>query len=216
MNRRIRFLKTNYPDAFLEPVLDVGCGDGIHLYNFHKGSVGMDGRSFDPLPGYEFVKWNFEDDISTTLLKNGLSSKFRYVWCNDVFEHVLSPHLFLLNLRRVLSVDGMLFLGVPLVNRLAFPKFQTRNNVFNLFCGFLSQDHINFFTFSTLKYSVEYSGFKVDGWYSPFLPGKHAPMMGVEPATILALKIYPGFNYGSKAYKTLDEDGQLQWKDLIT
>jgi len=215
MNRRLGFLKSNYPDAFMVPVLDVGCGGGVHLFNFHEGSVGMDGRAFDSRPGYAFIKWNFEDDISTTLQESSLSTKFKYVWCNDVFEHVLAPHLFLLNLRRALSDDGILFLGVPLVNRLAFPKLQTRNNVFNLFCGFRSQDHVNFFTYSTLKYTVECAGFDLDGWYSPFLPGKRAPMIGVEPATIFALRKASGFNYGPKAYKVLDENGELQWKDLV-
>lgn len=216
MNRRIRFLKGNYSEVFSIPVLDIGCGGGIHLFDFHEGSVGMDGRAFDPHPGYGFIKWNFEDDISSTLLENGQSPKFKYVWCNDVLEHVLSPHLFLLNLRRALPDDGILFLGVPLVNPLSFPKLSARNNVFNLFCGFRSQDHVNFFTFSTLKHTAEYAGFDVDGWYSPFLPGKRAPMIGVEPVTILVLRKSPGFNYGPKAYKILDENGYLRWKDLVT
>ena len=216
MNRRIRFLMANYMEVFSIPVLDIGCGGGMHLFDFHEGSVGMDGRTFDPRPGYGFIKWNFEGDISSTLQQNGQSPKFKYVWCNDVLEHVLSPHLFLLNLRRALSDDGILFLGVPLVNPLSFPKLQTRNNVFNLFCGFRSQDHVNFFTFSTLKHTAEYAGFDVDGWYSPFLPGKRAPMIGVEPATILVLRKSPDFNYGPKAYKILDENGYLRWKDLVT
>ncbi len=216
MNRRIRFLKKNYPLVFSSPVLDVGCGDSVHLFDFPLGSVGMDGRTFEPRQGYEFIKWSFEEDISSTLQKNGQSSKFQYVWCNDVLEHSLAPHLLLLNLRRSLSDDGILFLGVPLVNFLAFPKFQTRGSVFNLFCGFKSQDHINFFTFSTLKHTAQYAGFEIDGWYSPFLSGKRPPMIGIEPVTLLALKKKPNFNYGPKAYKVLDNEGFLKWKDIIT
>jgi len=215
MNRRIRFLKANYSEVFSKPVLDVGCGGGIHLSSFHEESVGMDGRALESPKGQRVVKWNFEDDISRTLANAGQSAQFEYVWCNDVFEHVLAPHMFLLNLRRVLADDGLLFLGVPLVNPLAFPKLQTRNNVFNLFCGFLSQDHVNFFTFNTIRHTVAFAGFHVDGWYSPFLPGKRAVMFGLEPVTTLVLRKIPGFKYGPKAYKELDERGELKWKELI-
>lgn len=216
MNRRIRFLRNNYPEALTTPVLDVGCGPGIHLYDFARGSVGLDGRDIKARDGYRIVRWNFGEEVADVLAAAGEATQFKYIWCNDVLEHVLAPHEFLLNLRRVLADDGVLFLGVPLVNRLALRRWQTRTSFINYFCGFLSQDHVNFFTFRTLKYTTEYAGFSVDGWYSPFLPGKRPWMLGLEPVTQLALRKRRDFNYGPKAYKMLDDAGYLRWKqDLL-
>lgn len=216
MNRRLRFVKANYPDVFKTPILDVGCGPGTHLYDFAPGSVGLDGRVIEMRRGYKVLHWNFGAELTETLVEAGEQRQFKYLWCNDVFEHVLDPHPFLLNLRRALRDDGLLFLGVPLVNPLAFPKLQSRTNCFNCFCGYLSEDHVNFFTFPTIKHTVEYAGFDVDGYYSPFMPTAKRPLMlGVEPTTLLALKKRPGFNYGPKAYKTLDEAGHLRWKELV-
>jgi SAM-dependent methyltransferase len=215
IKRRLRYLKAHYSDALAKPMLDVGCGDGSHLYDFAPGSVGLEGRTFKAREGYRIVHWNFGEELTDALVAAGEHPSFKYVWCNDVFEHVLAPHPFLLNLRRVLDDDGVLFLGVPLVNGLAFPNLSTRSNIFNYFCGYLSQDHVNFFTFQTLKHTVEYAGFDVDGWYSPFFKSKRPPMFRIEPVTVLALRKRPNFNYGPKAYKVLDEMGRLRWKELV-
>lgn len=198
-----------------EKALDIGCGNFIHLRNFAAGSVGLDGRDLIAPPGYLFARWNFEVDISEALAARGLPRCFRTILCNDVLEHVLGPHQFLLSVRRVLDDNGLLFLGVPLVNPLAFPTMQTRSNVFNYFCGFLSQDHVNFFTFSTILHTVKFAGFRCTGWYSPFLNFRRPWMTGLEPVTVLAVRKVANWNYGSKAYKSLDPNGNLKWKPYI-
>lgn len=212
VTRRIRWLRRHFPDAITSPALDIGCGDFVHLTSFAPGSIGMDGRELTPPAGYHFVRWNFDDEIADLLRSNGHPTRFSTILCNDVLEHVLAPHLLLLNLRRALADDGLLFLGVPLVNPLAFPRLQTRSNIFNYFCGFLSQDHLNFFSFPTFRRTVEFAGFDCVGWYSPFLPFRRPTMSGLEPVTVLALRRVPGWNYGPKAYKRLDSGGHLVWK----
>jgi 2-polyprenyl-3-methyl-5-hydroxy-6-metoxy-1,4-benzoquinol methylase len=213
--RRIRWLAKHFPAVMSEKVLDIGCGDFLHLRNFAAGSVGLDGRDLEAPPGYHFIRWNFEDDIADTLSAHRLPAEFQAVLCNDVLEHVLGPHQFLINVRRVLKDDGILFLGVPLVNPLAFPALQTRSNIFNYFCGFLAQDHVNFFTFSTLRHTVEFAGFRCAGWYSPFLDLRRPMITGLEPVTVLALQKMANWNYGPKAYKSLDSTGRLQWKPYV-
>jgi SAM-dependent methyltransferase len=215
-SRRIKHLLRHFSQVQHEPVLDVGCADGTHLYNFGHGSIGLDGRDFVAREGYHIIRWNFESDIRETLEARGLSNQFNHVWCSDVFEHVLSPHQFLLNLRRVLTDDGLLFLGVPLTNPLGLQALATRRNFINFFCGFLSQDHVNFFTFQTLRYTVAFAGFELVAWYSPFLPMmRRPPWSGLEPVTVMALRKVRDFQYGPKAYKTLDEDGRLRWKEIV-
>ena len=212
VTRRIRWLRRHFPEAIRNPVLDIGCGDFVHLTSFAPGSIGMDGRELTPPVGYHFVRWNFDEDIADRLRASGQPMRFKTILCNDVIEHVLAPHLLLLNLRRALADDGLLFLGVPLVNPLAFPRLQTRSNVFNYFCGFLSQDHLNFFSFQTFRRTVEFAGFDCAGWYSPFLPFRRPPMSGFEPVTVLALRKIADWNYGPKAFKRLDAGGHLVWK----
>jgi SAM-dependent methyltransferase len=217
VNRRARYLKRYFPEAMAHPVLDVGCGPGTHLYSFAEGSVGLDGRDLIDRPGYGFAKWDFASDISDTLRRAGKPPAFKYVWTNDVIEHVLSPHDYLLNLRRALQDDGLLFVGLPLVNPIGRPSWTAnRKNPLHLFGGFLSQDHINFFTFPTLLHTARYAGFEPVGWYSPLLPGKRPIMTGLEPVTVLALRKVADFQYGPKAYKTLDASGRLKWKELVS
>lgn len=213
--RRIAHFLHVYPELGIEPVLDVGCGVKTpHLRYFAQGSVGIDGADVQPPEGREFLRWNFSDDISTRLEENGLQAHFKFVWCQDVFEHVLNPHEFLLNLRRALRQDGYLLLGVPLINGLG-RYAGSRNDPLNYFRGFLSQDHINFFTFRTLRYTVEYAGFELVDWYSPFFKGYKRPLLvGIEPVVGMVLRPIKNFNYGPKAVKEL-VDGRLKWKGFI-
>ncbi len=161
--RRISHFIHVYPELRTEPVLDVGCGVLTpHLRFFAPGSIGIDGADVRPPEGYDFLRWNFSDDISNSLTEKGLQSAFRFVWCQNVFEHVLNPHEFLLNLRRVLRPDdGLLFLGVPLVNGLGTTYTVSRNNPLNYFRGFLSQDHVNF---SHLKHCDIQSNMRASSW----------------------------------------------------
>jgi len=215
VTRRIRHVMKVYPEMQRDAVLDVGCGTlSKHLRHFGPGSVGIDGQDVAVPADKHFMRWNFESDIKTSLDQAGLPSQFKWVWCSDVFEHVLSPHDFLLNLRRALLPGGILCLGVPLVNIFGrMPK--ARRTFLNFFYGYLSQDHLNFFTFQTLRYTAEYAGYELIDWYSPFLLGvKKPPRLGIEPVTTMFLKPVPGFQYGPKAVKEL-VDGRLVWKEHI-
>jgi SAM-dependent methyltransferase len=209
---RIDWALKYFPEISKNKVLDVGCGDAVHLYKMGVGSVGIDARVLESEDGYHFLQWNFEDDIYN-LLKNNKLNKFDYIWTNSVIEHVLSPHLFLLNIRRSLNDNGILFVGAPLVNFLGESKPLSNNKFSYLFQGFLSQDHVNFFTYKTLKHTIEFSGFEVIGRYSPFVSRKWSIITGFEPFIMFACKKKKDFNYGEKAYKNLIE-GKLVWKDL--
>lgn len=215
MPRRIAHILKLYPDVAKEAVLDVGCGVPTpHLRHFGPGSVGVDGQDVVPPKGKHFLRWNFQSDIKPLLEQNGFPRQFKYVWCSDVFEHVLAPHEFLLNLRRTLRPDGVLFLGVPLVNPLG-RRGTPRNSPLNYFGGYLSEDHVNFFTAASLRHTVEFAGFEVIDWYSPFLLGvRKPPRIGIEPVTILMLRSVADFQYGPKSYKEL-VDGYMTFKGMI-
>jgi SAM-dependent methyltransferase len=210
---RMGFCLSRFPELRTSTVVDVGCGDGRHLSHFGPGSIGMDGRRLEDADGYRYLQWDFDHDASAVLAGSGVG-KQKFVWCSDVFEHHPAPHMFLLDLRRCLQPDGVLFLGVPLVNPIGSIPWFRKSWLLNFFRGFMSQDHINFFSFRGICLTAEFAGFEVLDWYSPFLPIKRPPMVGLEPITTLILRNKAEYQYGPKAYKYIDENGYLRWKTL--
>ena len=209
---RISWALKYFPEIAKNSVLDVGCGDAVHLYKMGKNSLGLDGRNLIVKDKFNFLQWNFEDDILDLLIENKYK-KFDYIWSSSVIEHVLSPHLFILNMRRALTDNGILFVGVPLVNKTGEINLLRKFKSHSLFHGFLSQDHINFFSYKTLVYTLEFAGFEIIGRYSPFITSKKSVMLGCEPFTMLACRKIHNFQYGEKSYKKIVDD-KLVWKDI--
>lgn len=135
-------------------VLDIGCGFGEYLRLFGTGSVGItttqaeiDYAHAHKLP---VVFGNAE-----TLNKTSFENKFQAVWANNLFEHLLSPHAFLMKLKTLSNDDGVIILGVPVV-----PKISSLLSL-RWFRGALASNHVNFFTHTTLRLTVQYAGWKV-------------------------------------------------------
>ena len=135
-------------------VLDIGCGNGDFLSFFGKGSLGITTTQ-------EEVNFGRENNLSIILgnaeLIDQLNIKksFSVIWANNLFEHLLSPHSFLIKLKKMAGSDTTLILGVPVV-----PKLNFLLNI-NKFRGSLASNHINFFTKKTLQLTVERSGWKI-------------------------------------------------------
>lgn len=135
-------------------VLDLGCAYGEHLVLFGTGSVGVtvsdEEVDYGIREGLPIVKGNVEyiDTLFT-------SEKFSTVWANNLFEHLLAPHVFLMKLKEVTEKEGTLLLGVPVVPRIATLMRLRR------FRGALSVAHTNFFTRETLRLTVERGGWRV-------------------------------------------------------
>ena len=92
-------------------LLDVGCGTKPYrqLFGTHAVYVGLDIDS----PASR------ERGIADALYDGGRfpfeSGRFQAILCNQVLEHVFTPHDFLEETRRVLSTGGRLLLTVPFV-----------------------------------------------------------------------------------------------------
>lgn len=107
------------------------------------------------------MKIKISDDFRTILIKENLKPK-AFIFTNT-FEHVLDPHLFLLNIHRAMPIDSFLYLIIPITHRflykmlkIFFPKFVSKK-----WKGFLQSDQVNFFTCDTLDLTVEYAGFRI-------------------------------------------------------
>lgn len=158
--RLVRILKKNHNfDA--KKVLDIGSSYGQSLLHWGKGSAGFDVSehfiSFLQSLGQTVYTGNVEDGFSDVP-----SQHFEAVFTNNLLEHLVSPHLFLVRLRNVLASNGLLAIGHPVV-----PPWPINICWKTLgFSGWLASEHINFFTPATVKLFLERSGFQVVKQYS--------------------------------------------------
>jgi SAM-dependent methyltransferase len=137
-------------------VLDIGCGEGDFLAFFGNGSVGITTTQAEVEKG---IKKNLNIIFGNAELIDelSLSKDFEVIWANNFFEHILSPHSFLIRLKRISKEKSILILGVPIIPKL---NFLLRLNKFR---GALASNHINFFDKKTLELTVERAGWKVKG-----------------------------------------------------
>lgn len=202
--RRLAFANRHF-ELDRAGVLDIGYSDGHYLAHFGPGSVGIDVQQ----QAVERARARGLDarrvDI-TNGLPPDLRSAFDAVWCSNILEHVLRPHEFLLEIRRVLRPGGVLVAVVPLTRRLPAGPWR----------GFLAADHVNFFTPRTLRLTVERAGYRVDflGWGV----GARAPRwlarapVPVAPNAVVVARPVPDFQYPPKAHKLLDVEGRIVFK----
>jgi 2-polyprenyl-3-methyl-5-hydroxy-6-metoxy-1,4-benzoquinol methylase len=59
------------------------------------------------------IKGNVE-----TLDELKIEERFEGIWSNNLFEHLLSPHAFLIRLKTMVRPDTRLVLGVPVLPRI--------------------------------------------------------------------------------------------------
>ncbi len=178
-------------------VFDVGCSYGEFLIHFGKGSVGITVTeaevAYGKEKGLDVRLGNVESDTFA------LEKKFDVIFANNIFEHLYSPHHFLIKSKKFLKDDGMLILGVPcipkIVSLLHVPKFR----------GSLAIEHINFFTKDTLTKTVERGGWVVKAvrgfhFYNPYIDT--LPNM-VYPHFFVVATPNPQFAYHERRLKEL-------------
>jgi SAM-dependent methyltransferase len=134
-------------------VLDIGSSYGEFLAHFGKGSVGLtiskEESDYGKERGLDNRYGNIEDENVP------VNQKFDAIFANNIFEHLYSPHSFLIKVKKFLKDDGVLILGVPAVPKIVFLW------KFSKFRGSLAHSHINFFTRQTLQKTVERGGWFV-------------------------------------------------------
>ena|GEM_PF-661298 len=123
-------------------VLDIGCSFGEFLAHFGPGSVGISISTTEIASGKENALdirlGNVEDKTFQ------LQETFDVIFANNIFEHLYSPHAFLVKIKPMLKPGGILILGVPCI-----PKIVSLTNI-RKFRGAFAEQHINFFTRDTL------------------------------------------------------------------
>lgn len=134
-------------------VLDIGCSNGEYLIHFGKDSVGFtishDEVACGKIKELDIRYGNIEED------KVNIKETFDVIYANNIFEHLYSPHAFLIKIKPYIKPDGLFILGVPCIPKIVFLLH------FLKFRGSLAVAHINFFTKDTLVKTVERGGWKV-------------------------------------------------------
>jgi len=97
-------------------VLDIGCSLGQYLAHFGKGSVGI-------TTAEEEVSFGLENNLPVVFgnaenLDHTMHGKhFEEFWANNLFEHLLAPHGFLMKLKKNATDGAVLILVVPVVSK---------------------------------------------------------------------------------------------------
>jgi SAM-dependent methyltransferase len=170
-------------------VVDVGSADGHALLHFGPGSYGVE---LNP----ELAAWSRSIGLEVHCgdMETIEVPRVSAAWCRDVLEHADSPHLLLRSLARVIDDDGLVFLALPLTNPGRFlGRFLQR------FRGYAAADHVNFFTATTLKWTVERAGFEVVEMTMGFGCIADRFLLGVAPACLVVARKMPYWEYHPKS-----------------
>ena len=182
-------------------VLDVGCGYGEYLALFGVGSLGITTTAHEVVYGKR-AGLDIRQGNAEALDELHVGNLFNAVWANNLYEHLLSPHSFLMRLKHVVKDDGIIILGVPVVPRvtslLSLRKFR----------GALASNHINFFTKETLSLTAQRAGWIVEEvrpffFANRFLDSLIAPL---APHLYLVARNNPYFQYPPKKIKEWADD----------
>lgn len=143
-------------------VLDIGCGVGSYMQRFGGNSVGLTTDPKEVALGQIIGRDIRLGNVERLRELFPEEERFDVIWCNNILEHLLSPHAFFVNLKKISNQDTIIIFGTPMVPALPF-LMRLRK-----FRGALASPHINFFTYDTYKLTAAYAGWKIKT-LSPFV-----------------------------------------------
>lgn len=179
-------------------VLEIGSSYGQTLCYWGPGScgveVGLNYKQFMDALDIRTYKCNVEEGFLN------IHESFDAIVTNNIFEHLVAPHLYLARLHKLLQEDGLLVIGHPIVpNRFVRWAWLALG-----YRGWLAGEHINFFTPETSRLTIEFAGFRV---VQQFCPRLHTSIGTVDrlilPFTVQCLSIckkIKDFKYNDNRY----------------
>jgi 2-polyprenyl-3-methyl-5-hydroxy-6-metoxy-1,4-benzoquinol methylase len=187
-------------------VLDIGCSHGQHLVHFGPGSAGIDAVErnveFCRALGFDVALTNVEDGLPD------LGRRFEAIFCSNLLEHLVAPHLFLLRVHALLEPEGKLFVHVPTMPPLPLVDKLLKKAIGHN--GYLASEHINAFTPRTLAFTIERAGYVVEdvvfvGARGRRLLGLGEPIFRELGITAMAVaRRNPSFTYPAKRVEVFE------------
>lgn len=178
-------------------VCDIGCGFGEYLRLFGKGSIGITTTQNEIDYGKENnlpIVFGNAEKIDQTFFDG---KRFEAIWANNLFEHLLSPHAFLIKLKKVSNNNTQVILGVPVI-----PKVVSLISL-RWWRGTLASNHVSFFTHKTLGLTVERAGWNVRAVRPFFFKNKFLDVLcrPFAPHMYVVAENNPDFKYPPKKLK---------------
>jgi hypothetical protein len=202
MPRTVRWLRARY-GFDRRRVLEIGSHFGGHLLWWGPGSEGVEVRdvaaAFTTAMGCRTHRLNVEDGFG------GLAeASFGAIHTNNLLEHLVAPHLFLLRCHRLLAAGGLLVVGHPVVPPAGVRRLWTAAGV----RGWLASEHVNFFTPASVRLACERAGFDVVEQLSPAFLRLH-PLLArlllpVAPSCYSVCRKRADFRYDPKRSQVFD------------
>lgn len=143
-------------------VLDLGCGYGEYMQRFGPTSVGITTTPEEVVYGKKINRDIRLGNVESLTESLSPQEQFDVIWCNNILEHLLSPHSFFVHLKQFSHENTILILGTPVI-----PFFPTLLRI-RKFSGALASPHINFFTKDTYRLTASFAGWTVTG-LRPFI-----------------------------------------------
>jgi SAM-dependent methyltransferase len=137
-------------------VLDMGCGYGAYMQRFGANSAGITTTPDEVTYGQQNnldIRLGNVEALADTLTPD--QDVFDIFWANNLFEHLVAPHAFLVQLKQFCAPDAKIILGVPVV-----PVIPALTKI-KKFRGALASPHVNFFTLDTLQLSIKFAGWDI-------------------------------------------------------
>lgn len=136
-------------------IFDIGCGGGDFLSIVKKNGADVYGADFnEKVINFAKATKNLEN-LSTIASFNELNryepQKFNFVTAFEIIEHLDSPRAFLLQVKELLEVDGILVLSTP--NR---KRYFVNKDSFDY-----PPNHILRFSKESITYLIESAGFRI-------------------------------------------------------
>ncbi len=137
------------------PLLDIGCGDGIFLYELQRLGWTAEGMEMDPRAVEAARRFGIKVRQGTIDAIPFPPASFAIVRMWHVLEHVRDPRTALRNVRRLLRPGGELIIGIPNVAGLYRWCFGRRWSAWDL------PRHLSHFSPTTIRRALESEGFRL-------------------------------------------------------
>lgn len=146
----VSFIDKSIKNKKINEILEIGCGGCLILKYLKEKNFSVEGIDSNPSAKKTAEKFGIhviEDFFPSKIIKK----KFDLIYHADVLEHIDDFKSFLYEQHKAIKPNGYLIVNVP-------------DNTENIAIGDISMamhQHLNYFTYDSLKFTLENNGFKV-------------------------------------------------------